>query len=237
MRSVIAALSSASACRWVPSERRCAPVSAAVVRVRSAFSLPKGLPSGPVTVGPGCEATRSARSRIVVRLNLPDGSTILVAENTRSPSPSDYDAQSRDRTRRYTSSRHVKRRCAGRVGWSHAPSNFSISTPTVGGGRGTVTAGWTTTILRDGRLRAAVPPPGGLPARVNSSLAAACRSSDRAIHPSGRNQPPHVTQHHHSVSAARRAVSRPRNATANSTALTSNTVVLMSFHERMRCST
>ncbi len=112
-----------------PAEAQMRPVSAEAVRVTGRVeALPRGLTQWrPVAVGArfveGDQVRALAASS--ADLNLPDGSTIFVAENTRfAVTKLDYDAQSRERTtaagspRRWRPPPPAGARRAGRAGGS-----------------------------------------------------------------------------------------------------------------------
>jgi hypothetical protein len=245
-RSVIAGLLGVLAlAAWVPAEAQMRPVSAEVVRVTGRVEgLAKGLTQwAPVTVGArfveGDQVRALAGSS--ADLNLPDGSTIFVAENTRfAVTKLDYDAQSRDRN---TALHVVTGKLKAQVSQAAVQlvrtrqSNFSISTPSgVAAVRGTITI----VLYNDDTQETvvfALPSPGQLAsaARVNYIS----RSGVSIVVGGGNftrqvgNQPPSRQISIGTLSAAAQAAlqATANNATASSNALTSNTVIIMSFQE------
>jgi hypothetical protein len=230
---------------WVPAEAQMRPVSAEVVRVTGRVEgLPKGLTQWtPVTVGARFVEGDQVRALAGASadLNLPDGSTIFVAENTRfAVTKLDYDAQSRDRN---TGLHVVTGKLKAQVSQAAVQlvrarqSNFSISTPSgVAAVRGTITI----VLYNDDTQETvvfALPSPGqaASAARVNYIS----RSGVSIVVSGGNftrqvgNQPPSRQTSIGTLSAAAQAALQQaaNNATAGSNALTTNTVVIMSFQE------
>lgn len=245
-RSVIAGLLGVLVlAAWVPAEAQMRPVSAEVVRAAGRVeALPKGLTQWtPVTVGArfveGDQVRALAGSS--ADLNLPDGSTILVAENTRfAVTKLDYDAQSRERN---TAIHVVTGKLKAQVSQAAVQlvrtrqSNFSISTPSgVAAVRGTITVVFYNDDTQE-TVVFALPSPGQLAsaARVNYIS----RSGVSIVVTGGNftrqagNQPPSRQTSISTLSAAAQAALQQavNNATSTSNALTSTTVIIMSFQE------
>ena len=245
-RSVIAGLLGVLVlAAWVPAEAQMRPVSAEVVRVAGRVEgLAKGLTQWtPVTVGArfveGDQIRALASSS--ADLNLPDGSTILVAENTRfAVTKLDYDAQSRARS---TAIHVVTGKLKAQVSQAavqlvrRRQSNFSISTPSgVAAVRGTVTIVFYNDDTQE-TVVFALPSPGQLAAAARVEFIS--RSGVGIVVTGGNftrqvgNQPPSRSTSIGTLSpAAQAALQQTANAaTATSNALTSNVVLILSFQE------
>jgi hypothetical protein len=245
-RSLIAVLLGVLAvAAWAPAEAQMRPVSAEVVRVTGQVeALPRGLTQWtPVTVGArfveGDQVRALAASS--ADLNLPDGSTIFVAENTRfAVTKLDYDAQSRERT---TALHVVTGKLKAQVSQAAVQlvrtrqSNFSISTPSgVAAVRGTITIVFYNDATQE-TVVFALPSPGqaAAAARVNYvsrtgvSIVVTGGNFTRQV---GNNSPSRQTSIGTLSPAAQAALQQvANNATATSNALTDNTVVIMTFQE------
>jgi hypothetical protein len=174
-------------------------------------------------------------------LNLPDGSTILIAENTRfAVTKLDYDAQSRERT---TALHLVTGKLKAQVSQAAVQlvrtrqSNFSISTPSgVAAVRGTVAIVFYNDLTQE-TVVFALPSPGQLAAAARVSYIS--RGGVSIIVTGGNftrqvgGQPPsRQTSIGTLTPAAQTALQQAANdATATSSALTSTTVLVMSFQE------
>ena len=230
---------------WVPAEAQMRPVSAEVVRVTGRVEgLAKGLTQwAPVAVGARFVEGDQVRALAGASadLSLPDGSTIFVAENTRfAVTKLDYDAQSRDRN---TALHVVTGKLKAQVSQAAVQlvrtrqSNFSISTPSgVAAVRGTITI----VLYNDDTQETvvfALPSPGQLAsaARVNyisRSGVATVLSGGNFMRQVGNQPPSRQTSIGTLSAAAQAALQQTANAaTAASNALTSNTVIIMSFQE------
>jgi hypothetical protein len=245
-RSVIAGLLGVLVlAAWVPAQAQLRPVSAEVVRVNGRVEAqPKGQTQWtPVAVGARFVEGDQVRALAggSADLNLPDGSTILIAENTRfAVTKLEYDAQSRERN---TALHVVTGKLRAQV--SHAAvqlvrtrqSNFSISTPSgVAAVRGTVAIVVYNDVTME-TLVFALPSPGQLisAARINYIS----RSGVSIVVTGGNftrqvgNQPPSRPTSIGSLSVAAQAALQQvaNNATANSTELTNTAVVVLSFQE------
>ena len=245
-RSVIAGLLGVLVlAAWVPAEAQLRPVSAEVVRVNGRVDAqPKGQTQWtPVAVGARFVEGDQVRALAggSADLNLPDGSTILIAENTRFVvTKLEYDAQSRERN---TALHVVTGKLRAQVSQAAVQlvrtrqSNFSISTPSgVAAVRGTVAI----VVYNDVTLETlvfALPSPGQLAsaARVNYIS----RSGVSIVVTGGNftrqvgNQPPSRPSSISSLSVAAQAALQQvaNNATVNSTELTNTAVVVLSFQE------
>ena len=245
-RSVIAGLLGVLVlAAWVPAQAQLRPVSAEVVRVAGRVEAqPKGQTQWtPVAVGARFVEGDQVRALAggSADLNLPDGSTILIAENTRfAVTKLEYDAQSRERN---TALHLVTGKVRAQVSQAAVQlvrtrqSNFSISTPSgVAAVRGTVAIVVYNDITTE-TLVFALPSPGQADsaARINYisrggvSIVVTGGTFTRQV----GNQPPSRATSISSLSAAAQAALQQvaNNATVNSTALTSNTVIVLSFQE------
>jgi FecR-like protein len=174
-------------------------------------------------------------------LNLPDGSTILVAENTRfAVTKLDYDAQSRERN---TALHVVTGKLKAQVSQAAVQlvrtrqSNFSISTPSgVAAVRGTVTIVFYNDDTQE-TVVFALPSPGQLAAAARVEYLS--RSGVGIVVTGGNftrqvgNQPPSRSTSIGTLSPAAQAALQQaaNNATATSNALTSNVVLILSYQE------
>lgn len=230
---------------WVPAEAQMRPVSAEVVRVAGHVEgLPKGLTQWtPVTVGArfveGDQIRALASSS--ADLNLPDGSTILLAENTRfAVTKLDYDAQSRERR---TALHVVTGKVKAQVSQAAVQlvrtrqSNFTISTPSgVAAVRGTITIVFYNDDTQE-TVVFALPSPGQLAAAarveyISRSGVGIVVTGGNFTRQVGNNPPSRSTSIGTLSPAAQAALQQvANNATATSNALTSNTVVVLSFQE------
>lgn len=230
---------------WAPADAQMRAVSAEVVRVTGRVEgLPKGLMQWtPVAVGTrfveGDQVRASAGSS--ADLNLPDGSTILIAENTRfAVTKLDYDAQSRERN---TALHVVTGKLKAQVSQAAVQlvrarqSNFSISTPSgVAAVRGTVAIVFHNDVTQE-TVIFALPSPGQLAAaaRVNyiSKAGVSIMVTGGNFTRQVGNQAPSRPVSIGTLSAAAQAALQQaaNNATATSNALTSTTVVVMSLQE------
>ena len=245
-RSVIAGLLGVLVlAAWVPAHAQLRPVSAEVVRVAGRVEAqPKGQTQWtPVAVGARFVEGDQVRALAggSADLNLPDGSTILIAENTRfAVTKLEYDAQSRERN---TAFHVVTGKVRAQVSQAAVQlvrarqSNFSISTPSgVAAVRGTVAIVVYNDVTME-TLVFALPSPGQLisAARVNYIS----RSGVSIVVTGGNftrqvgNQPPSRPASISSLSvAAQAALQQAANsATVNSTELTNTAVVVLSFQE------
>jgi hypothetical protein len=230
---------------WGPADAQMRAVSAEVVRVTGRVEgLSKGLTQwSSVTVGTrfveGDQLRASAGSS--ADLNLPDGSTILIAENTRfAVTKLDYDAQSRERN---TALHLVTGKLKAQVSQAavqlvrRRQSNFSISTPSgVAAVRGTVAIVFYNDDTQE-TVVFALPSPGQVAAaaRVNYisrggvSIVVTGGNFTRQV---GNQAPSRQTSIGTLSAVAQAALQQAaNNATAASNALTSTTVVIMSFQE------
>jgi hypothetical protein len=230
---------------WVPAQAQLRPVSAEVVRVNGRVEAqPKGQTQWtPVAVGARFVEGDQVRALAggSADLNLPDGSTILIAENTRfAVTKLDYDAQSRERN---TALHLVTGKVRAQVSQAAVQlvrtrqSNFSISTPTgVAAVRGTVAI----VVYNDDTketLVFALPSPGQVAAAARVNYIS--RSGVSIVVTGGNftrqvgNQPPSRPTSISSLSVAAQAALQQvaNNATVNSTELTNTAVVVLSFQE------
>jgi hypothetical protein len=230
---------------WGPADAQMRAVSAEVVRVTGRVEgLAKGQTQwAPVIVGArfveGDQVRALASSS--ADLNLPDGSTILIAENTRfAVTKLDYDAQSRERT---TALHLVTGKLKAQVSQAAVQlvrtrqSNFSISTPSgVAAVRGTVAIVFYNDLTQE-TVVFALPSPGQLAAAARVSYIS--RGGVSIIVTGGNftrqvgGQPPsRQTSIGTLTPAAQTALQQAANdATATSSALTRTTVLVMSFQE------
>lgn len=230
---------------WVPAHAQLRPVSAEVVRVNGRVEAqPKGQTQW-TSVAVGARFVEGDQVRALAGgsadLNLPDGSTILIAENTRfAVTKLEYDAQSRERN---TALHVVTGKVRAQVSQAAVQlvrtrqSNFSISTPSgVAAVRGTVAIVAYNDVTME-TLVFALPSPGQQisAARVNYIS----RSGVSIVVTGGNftrqvgNQPPSRPTSISSLSVAAQAALQQvaNNATANSTELTNTAVVVLSFQE------
>jgi FecR protein len=221
------------------------PVSAEAVRVTGRVeALPKGQTQwAPVTVGARFVEGDQVRALAggSADLNLPDGSTILVAENTRfAVTKLDYDAQSRDRN---TALHVVAGKLKAQVATAavtivrQRQSNFSISTPSgVAAVRGTIVIVAYNPDTQE-TLVFALPSPGQLASAARVSYVT--RGGQAVTVIGGNfvrqvgNQPPTRPTSIGSLSPAAQAVLQQaaNNSTANSSQLTANVVLILSEQE------
>ena len=230
---------------WGSAEAQMRAVSAEVVRLTGRV---EGLPKGqtqwtPVTVGTRFVEGDQVRALAGASadLNLPDGSTILIAENSRfAVTKLDYDAQSRERN---TALHVVTGKLKAQVSQAAVQlvrtrqSNFSISTPSgVAAVRGTVAIVFHNDDTQETVLFV-LPSPGQVAAaarvtyvsRGGVSMVVTGGNFTRQV---GTQPPSRPTSISTLSPAAQAALQQAANgATATSNALTTTTVLVMSFQE------